>query len=192
MEGSARLVVESLSILLSFRDPSSIFTFMKSIWLLKPNTVDDIIAINYCSSADNVCHGWSEPEAPFFFAYSYFFTDLHLSFSLNEFTMGVLRVVNVVLNQLHPNSWASPQAFRLICDMFWLRPSTQTFLHFYSSRPTNCVSWLLLTSQRGNILFTLYTSSYKNFKEKFFKIYIESKGREFFYDQEGRPKFPFY
>jgi len=94
--------------------------------------------------------------------------------------------------QLHPNSWASLQVFRLVCDMFRLRPSTQTFLHCYSSHSTDAISWLSLTSQSDNILLAPYASSYKYFKGKIFKVYIEPEGKEFFFDSEGRSKFPFH
>jgi len=40
--------------------------------------------------------------------------------------------------------------------------------------------------------FAAYTTSYKNFKERYFKIFVELDGRDYFYDSEGRTKFPFH
>jgi len=55
------------------------------------------------------------------------------------------------------------------------------------------VSWLSLSSRPGNVRFAVFTTSYKNFKEKYFKIFMELDDRDYLYDAEGpkiRPKFP--
>jgi len=57
-----------------------------------------------CSVSDRVCYGREEGEPDFFFMYSAFFTDVHVRLPLDEFTMGVLRILNVAPTQLHPNS----------------------------------------------------------------------------------------
>jgi len=41
------------------------------------------------------------------------------------------------------------------------------------------------------ILFAPYTTSYKNFKERYFKTFVEPDGRPYFYDSKGKTKFPF-
>lgn len=46
--------------------------------------------------------------------------------------------------QLHPNSWAFMQAFRVVCKFLSLSPSSKNFLHFYSSRPGKHSGWLSL------------------------------------------------
>ena len=105
--------------------------------------------------------------------------------------MEVLRVLNVAPTQLHPNSWAAIQAFRLLCDVLSLRPIARSFLHFFGTRPGDRICWLSLVGQTKNSLFAPYTTSYKNFKTGFFKVVIEEGGRQFFFDGET-PKFPFY
>jgi len=83
--------------------------------------------------------------------------------------MGVLRFLDVVPTQFHPNSWAALQAFRLICDVFRLMSSPQSFLFYFNSRSAQLVGWLSLSSHPHSILFASYTSSYKYFKDIFSK-----------------------
>jgi len=79
--------------------------------------------------------------------YSALISDLHVCLPFDDFTIGVLRVLNVAPNQLHPNSLASLQAFRLICRVFHLKPTSQVFLQYYYTRPRELVSWLSLVGQ---------------------------------------------
>jgi len=96
-----------------FRDSFSITSFIDRVCLLKPNVVDAILAIDSCHPVDTVCIGRAPSKLPFFFAYLCFFSDLHIAFSFDEFTMGVLQTLNVVPSQFHPNSLASLLAFGL-------------------------------------------------------------------------------
>lgn len=43
----------------------------------------------------------------FFYMHDYLFRDLHVRVSFDDFTMGVLWILNVALAQLHPNEWAA-------------------------------------------------------------------------------------
>ncbi|KAL9315795.1 hypothetical protein ACSQ67_016796 [Phaseolus vulgaris] len=43
----------------------------------------------------------------------------------------------------------------------------------------------------GKCAFAAFTTSYKNFKERYFKIFVEPDGREYFYN-DGVTKFPFH
>jgi len=119
------------------------------------------------------------------------FTDSNIRFPFDEFTMGVLRTLNVAPTQLHPNSWASLQAFRLLAEMFHLRPSPHVFLLYYSTHPSYPVKWVSLISQSHNVLFTPFSSSYKYFKDSFFKIVITAADRHYFFYGDT-PKFPLY
>jgi len=121
-----------------------------------------------------------------------FFSDLHVGLLFYDFTMGVLQSLNVAPSQLHPNTWASYKTFRLICDMFRLSPTPYTFLSYYTSHLAEPVSWHSFISRPDNILFSLFTISYKNFKGKFFKIFVEPEDTRFFFDKVGRSRFPLY
>ena len=158
----------------------------------KPDYPEDILAIDYCRPTNTIFMGRASSKGPFFFVYSCLLSDLHLALRFDDFTMGVLQSLNVAPSQLHPNTWASLQIFWLICDKFGLRTSPSTFLHYYTSHLADHISWLSLASRSGNILFAPLTSSYKNFKGKFFKKLIEPKGRELSFYELGQSKFPLY
>ena len=78
-----------------------------------------------------VCHGREGAAKEFFCMYMCHFSQLHIWLSFDEFTMGVLRLLNVAPTQLHPNSWAYLQAFRLLCMALYLQPSSRVFLYFF-------------------------------------------------------------
>jgi len=84
------------------------------------------------------------------------------------------------------------QAFRVVCRTFGVRPLPSCFLHFYASHPAELVGWHSLDSQAGSMLFKPFTASYKNFKEKFFKVYVEPAGTQYFFDEVGEFRFPLF
>ena len=130
------------------------------------------MAFGPCSLEDRVYRERSSTEPPFFFMYGCLFADLHVSLPFDAFTV---KELNVAPTQLHPNSWASMQAFRIVCRTFGLRPLPSCFLHFYSSYPAKLASWQSLVSRAGSVLFKPFTTSYKNFKGKFFKVLVRSR-----------------
>ena len=101
--------------------------------------------------------------------------------------MEVLRVLNVAPTQLHPNSWAALQAFRLLCEVLGLKPTPRSFLHFFGTRPRDRIGWVSLVSQSKNSFLHPFTTSYKKFKKGFFKVVIEEEGRPFFCDGKTLP-----
>jgi len=54
------------------------------------------------------------------------------------------------------------------------------------------MSWLSFSSRPGNIQFAAFTTSYKNFKEKYFKIFVEPDDQDLLYNENGMTKFPFH
>ena len=150
------------------------------------------IMADICGVIDRVCHGRENAPVDFFFVYSTLFVDLHVTLPFDNFTIGVLRTLNVAPTQLHPNSWAALQAFRVLCRLFKLEPTLESFLYYYNMRLSTPVSWLSLSSRPGNIRFATFTTSYKNFKERYFKIFVELDGRDYFYNTNGTTKFPFH
>jgi len=127
-----------------------------------------------CTLIDSMCHGQKGHGHDFFYIHPCMFIDSNVRLPFDEFTMGVLRTLNVALTQLHPNSWASLQAFLLLSKMFCLHPSPHVFLSYYSARPANPVRWVSLVSQSHNVLFTPFSSSYKYFKDYFFQNSLNS------------------
>jgi len=117
----------------------------------------------------------------FFYVYACLFHDLGLTVSFANWQMVVLRKIQCAPTQIHPNAWASMQAFEVLCRAAGLTATMPLFLHFYKTR---------LTANKS--LFTLYLASYKGFKIGFFKVAIPDQGRKYIFDEEGRLKFPLY
>ena len=120
-----------------FLDEPFVSSFIEKYTIMKPDASDGILTVDYCQPTDTICMGWSPLEGPFFFVYSCLFSDLHIALPLDDFTMGVLRTLNVAHSQLHPKTWALLLTFRLICDIFCLSPTPTTFLSYYTSYPTD-------------------------------------------------------
>ena len=121
-------------------------------------------ALCRCREFETVCLGRGEGRKDFFYFYSCLFSDIHVRFPLDGFIMEVLGILNVAPTQLHPNSWAAIQVFRLLCDVLSLRATARSFLHFFRTRSGDRIGWLSLVGQSKNSLFAPYTTSYKNFK----------------------------
>jgi len=157
----------------------AIVDFRKKYDILADTVDDRIVSIERAKSGDIVCHGREGHSHDFFYMYSTLISNFHVCLPFDDFTIGVLRLLNVAPSQLHPNSWASLQAFRLICRVFHLRPSPQVFLVVSSGSKHQC-------------LLASYTQSFKRFKTSFFKVVIRSIRAGYFSFENGEPKFPFY
>ena len=89
---------------------------------------------------DRPCVSWpGERTGQFFFVYNTLFADLHVTLPFDNFTMEVLQTLNVAPAQLHPNSWAALQAFRVLCRLFKLEPTPESFLYYYNTRPSTLI-----------------------------------------------------
>jgi len=64
-----------------------------------------IVALERVSVVECVCHDQKGAAEEFFYMYMCHFLQLHMRLSFDEFTMGVLRLLNVAPTQLHLNSW---------------------------------------------------------------------------------------
>jgi len=64
----------------------------------------DIIAPERVTVVECTCHGREGAVEEFFYMYMCHFSQLHICLPFDEFTMGVLRLLNVAPTQLHPNS----------------------------------------------------------------------------------------
>jgi len=119
------------------------------------------------------------------------FSDLHVSLPFDEFTLAVLRALNVALTQMHPNTWTSIQVFHL-CDVMHLHPSPSSFLSYYTSHLASHVSCHSLISRSRSVLFDSFVVSYKRFKERFAKVIILPEATTYFFDENGWSRFPLY
>ena len=155
-----------LKIPTSFRDSDVLDKFISKVSFIKLDAPSDALMADICGYSDRVCHGRENVPHDLFFVYNTFFHDLHITLPFDDFTVGVLRILNVALTQLHPNSWVCLQAFRIIYDIFRIIPTPQSFLFYYKSPPSTPVSWLSLPSHSGSVQFAAFNTSYIFFLKK--------------------------
>jgi len=119
------------------------------------------------------------------------FSQLHVRLPLDDFTMGVLRALNVAPTQLHLNSWAYLQAFRILCQSLYLEPTPYAFLYFYDTRPRRSATWLSLIIHPSINKLDAFSQSFKHFKDGYFKVVVKEGGKAYFLNADGSVKFPF-
>ncbi|QCE11731.1 hypothetical protein DEO72_LG10g2967 [Vigna unguiculata] len=151
----------------------------------------DIVSLERVSVVDRVCHGQEGATEKFFYMYMYHFSQLHVRLPLDDFTMGVLRALNVAPTQLHPNSWAYLQAFCILCKSLYLEPTPYAFLYFYDTRPQRPTTWLSLISRPNISRMDAFSQSFKHFKDGYFKVVVKEGGKSHFLNVDGSTKFPF-
>nr|KYP58587.1 hypothetical protein KK1_014001 [Cajanus cajan]KYP58591.1 hypothetical protein KK1_014005 [Cajanus cajan] len=101
--------------------------------------------------------------------YHCFFRDLGVFLPFTQFECYFLNFVNSAPYQLHPNSWGFLRAFQVLCTVLEIEVSLRVFLHFYQLKlGVPLYGILSLSGSRDGGLFTLYSQSYKNFKQEFF------------------------
>nr|KYP67970.1 hypothetical protein KK1_021587 [Cajanus cajan] len=130
-----------------------------------------------------------------FYVYQCFFRDLGVRLPFTQFECDFLNYINAAPSQLHPNSWDFLRAFQVLCTMLGMEVSLRVFLSFYqlkSGVPPYGV--LSLNGGKDGGLFTLYSQSYKNYRQEFFWVALvdvdPSEDGAFYFG--GLPKFPFY
>ena len=180
------------------RDQSSLFRWSRLLnsWLnctpvISRGVSGDIVSLERVSAIDRVCHGQEGAAKKFFYMYMCHFSQLHIRLPFDDFTMGVLRALNVAPTQLHPNSWAYLQAFRILCESLYLEPSPYAFLYFYDTRPRRPATWLSLISRPSISRLDALSQSLKHFKDGYFKVVVQEGGEEYFLNADGSTKFPF-
>ena len=86
------------------RDQSSLFRWscLLNFWLnytpvISKGVSRGIVSLERVSAIDRVCHGQEGATEKFFYMYMCHFSQLHVRLPLDDFTMGVLRALNVAI-----------------------------------------------------------------------------------------------
>ncbi|KOM47052.1 hypothetical protein LR48_Vigan07g075600 [Vigna angularis] len=175
-----------------FRSRAVLADWVENSCILRTLGYNACVRLVACREDERVFHGRENSSREFFYCYAPPFYDLYLRMPFTTFQMDVLRTLNVVSSQLHPNGWGYMQAFVVLCRALVIRLTVALFLYFFRCRPTAKRGWVSLISEPGNALQELYLQSYRGFKNKFFKVSILDSGRRHFFYGEGNPKFPLY
>ncbi|QCE00308.1 hypothetical protein DEO72_LG7g1598 [Vigna unguiculata] len=135
---------------------------------------DGFLRVKVWANNERVCHGKEGAKLDFFYVYACLFHDLGLTVSFADWQMAVLREIRCAPTQIHPNAWASMQAFDVLYRAAGLTATMSLFLHFYKTLPTTSKGWVSFLGTG------------------FFKVSIPRRGRKYIFDEEDRPKFPLY
>ncbi|QCD92654.1 hypothetical protein DEO72_LG5g722 [Vigna unguiculata] len=122
---------------------------------------DGFLRVKVCAGNERVCHGKGGAKVDFFYVYACFFHDLGLIVPFADWQMVVLREIRCAPTQIHPNAWASMQAFDVLCRVVSLTATMPLFLHFYKTRPTASKGWVSFLGVNKS-LFSIYLASYKD------------------------------
>nr|KYP43970.1 hypothetical protein KK1_034554 [Cajanus cajan] len=137
----------------------------------------------------------SSTDPPHFYVYQCFFRDLGVRLPFTQFECDFLNYINATPSQLHPNSWGFLRAFQVLCTVLGIEVSLRVFLHFYQLKlgvpPYGVLS---LNGGKDGGLFTLYSQSYKNYRQEFFRVALVGVDplQDEVFHFGGLPKFPFY
>ncbi|RDX67145.1 hypothetical protein CR513_54008, partial [Mucuna pruriens] len=117
--------------------------------------------------------GPQEGETYFIYLYETYILDLGVTIPFDSFEIDVLNVLNVTPTQLHPNSWAVMQVFKVVCRCLHMEPTTAKFLHHYVVHhyvvhQYQKSGWISLIGIHKIYILNSYSSSCKDFKDGFF------------------------
>ncbi|KOM37913.1 hypothetical protein LR48_Vigan03g129500 [Vigna angularis] len=104
--------------------------------------------------------GGSEPRSPVYSG-ERVINGMFVRVPFTTFQLAVLRELNVAPSQLHPNAWASTQAFVVDCSALGITPTILVFLHYFNIRPLAKRGWVSLTSVDGLASVQNHTSNTK-------------------------------
>ncbi|KAL2319189.1 hypothetical protein Fmac_033065 [Flemingia macrophylla] len=173
-----------------FRDEASVLNLLAYTKFLDGFYAEDRYPIGICRcrgdespNPDFIFLDKSKLPTPSFYVYDCWFRDLQVKLSFDDFILSVLQVLNVAPTQLHPNSWAAMQAFKPGYD-------SKEGYSFREGESEAKAKWISLNRILKRYLLESFTSSYKNFKNGFFRIGIREESRKYFYDEVGQPLFP--
>ncbi|KOM31953.1 hypothetical protein LR48_Vigan01g150900 [Vigna angularis] len=154
----------------SFYDRQAFRNLINHICLVKTAADARHFKLAICQRTERVCHGRGNYPNDFFYVYATMFKDL----------------------KLHPNGSAFMQEFSAICSGLALKPTSTAFLYFFHVQPHPSKPWVSLRTVGNKHLLTLYNSSYKDFKNHFFKVVPTETGYQSLCSSAQEAKFPFY
>ncbi|RDX67560.1 hypothetical protein CR513_53549, partial [Mucuna pruriens] len=108
------------------------------ILLTKNNWVDKSVVGQFTMvrpfEDERVYHAAQENEDDYFFMHETLFLDLGISLPFDFFFADVLWELGVAPSQLHPNFWATLQAFQTVCHALAIILSAPLLFSFYTAR----------------------------------------------------------
>ncbi|KAJ1433258.1 hypothetical protein SESBI_06201 [Sesbania bispinosa] len=159
-------------------------------------TVEPLIILDTCQKDELIC--LSNPEqgssVPFTYMYDIVFCKLHLLLPFSNFEKELLRFLNIPPSQLHPNSWAFVRGYQILCHFYSMVLSLDKFFSLFQVKlPTGDeIGWVSFNSIPHKGVLSAYTSSYKKWKQKFFKVRGSGLMSNLLVGGDGNPHFPLF
>ena len=114
-----------------------------------------------------------------------------MTIPFTDFEMGVLKLLNVALSQIRPNSWAFICGFKILCQAMGLEPSVGVFFHFYGTKDVNKGTWISISAHPREQLFPPYPSNFKkDWQDSFARVQGAPECSIASIMVNGQPKFP--
>ncbi|XP_057431507.1 uncharacterized protein LOC130724318 [Lotus japonicus] len=175
-----------------YKSPESVKKLRSQLSLSYSKENAGKIIVEACRMSEPVCFN-PPPGAlkEYFYMYETFFSRLNIKLPFSDFECDVLRTLNVAPTQLHPNSWAYIRAFILLCRNYKINPSACLFFCFFKWKLSR-KGWISLNGIPRKCMFSLFTSSYRRFKTKYFRVKNRQDFPELIRDASGGYKFPLY
>ncbi|KAJ1406918.1 hypothetical protein SESBI_24732 [Sesbania bispinosa] len=152
---------------------SSIVNFRKHA-VITSLDLDKTILIKPCNEHERICDSYLVDHSVALYTYLYdtFFTKLNLRVPFSAFEKSLLHILNIPPSQLHPNSWAFVRAYQIMCRHYSLVPDLEKFFAFFQVKlpSSHEIGWISFNNIPKKGAITAYTSSYKLWKQRFFKV----------------------
>ncbi|RDX68476.1 hypothetical protein CR513_52529, partial [Mucuna pruriens] len=113
--------------------------------------------------------GKKASKTNFFYMYETQLQDLSMNLLFYKLEVDILRTLEVISGQLHPNG--------VICHYLRMEPTAPKFLHYYVVQVGAKSMWVLLIGLSKTCLYVAYSTSYKGFKGCFVKFGLLVRSR---------------
>ncbi|XP_072054488.1 uncharacterized protein [Arachis hypogaea] len=143
-----------------------------------------------CNRVDRVYHRRNDFES--FYLYSCILEELFVKLPFSKFECSVLKQMNCAPSQVHPNGWAFIKCFEVLMEFLGIEPEVELFFSLFQAKGVWKGVWVNLNSTPGFAVFKLYKSSFKDFKEMFFKVRSVEKEFPFYLDENLGEQFPLF
>lgn len=84
------------------------------------------------------------------------------------------------------------EGFEIICGALQMTPRVGVFFSFFRTKGEGLGKWISFYNHVSRSLLTLFTTSYKSFKVKYFRVRAPASYPELLVSKKGVPHFPLY
>ena len=166
---------------------------LRSLRTISSTGSEDDVILESCGPKERVCI--LRPKSvseEFFYFYPSILEDFNIRIPFTDFEVDVLRTINIAPSQLHPNSWAFMKAFERICEVLYIVPTIGLFFSFFEVKGVDNRSWVQVSGIPTRSFLQVYSSNYKNYKDRFVRVRGGSSCPQVLYASDGHPRFPHY